>query len=158
MITAAGAENCGSSKSACLFFPTTWRREPPPGARDRPVAETKNTKLTLYLMDMTHHKEFEMVARRTTDGVPTSPSFARLCLQNAVPRRSSATSFGQAEAGRNKTKLHSLWTTVRALFRGLFTPPSSEDLKTTSRVSVILTPVGLLVYQWQIDGSAAQHC
>ena len=149
MITAAGAENCGSSKSACLFFPTTWRRKPPPGrARNRPVAETKNTKLRQHLMDITHQKEFETVARRITDGVPTSPSFARLCLQNAVPRRSSATSLGQAEAGRNKTKLHSLWTTVRALFRGLFTAPLSEDLKTTSRVSVILTPVGLLVYQW----------
>ena len=114
----------------------------------------KNTKLTPHLMDIKHHKEFDTIAARTTDGIPASPSFERLCLQNAVPRRSPATFLGLAEAcNRNKTKSRSLWTVARALFRGLFTTPLTQDLKPTSRISVILTPAGLLVYQLQIGRS-----
>ena len=109
-------------------------------------------------MDIMHHKEFEIMPGKTTDGVPTSPLFARLCLQNAPPRRSLATCFGLTEAcQRNKTKVRSLWTKVRALFRDLHSTPSTHDLKPTPGVSVILTPGGLLVYQWQIDHSTAQH-
>jgi hypothetical protein len=109
-------------------------------------------------MDIIHHKEFETMLGRTTDGVPASPLFARLRLQNAAPRRSPATCFGLAEAcQRNKTKVLSLWTKVRALFQDLFSTLSTQDLKPTPGVSVILTPVGLLVYQWQIDHSTAQH-
>jgi chorismate mutase len=113
----------------------------------------KNRKVTSYLMDIIHYKEFETIPGRATDGVPASPLSARRCLQNAAPRLSPATCFRPAEAGhRNNTKVRSLWTTVRALFRGLFSPPSTQDLKPTPRVSVILTPVGLLVYEWhQID-------
>ena len=107
-------------------------------------------------MDIIHHKEFETIAGRTTDGVPVSPLVARLCLQNAASRGSPATCFGLPEAcQRNKAKVLSLWSTVRALFRKLFSMPSTQDLKPTPGVSVILTPVGLLVYQWQIDNSAA---
>jgi hypothetical protein len=64
----------------------------------------KNPQLTPHLMDIKHHKEFETIAGRTADGIPASPSFDRLCLQNAVPRRSPAAFLGLAEAGnRNKT-------------------------------------------------------
>jgi hypothetical protein len=108
-------------------------------------------------MDIAHHKESEAIAGRTTDGVLASPLFARLCLQNAAPRRSPATRFWLAEAGqRNKTKVRSLWAKARALLRDLFSTPSNQDLKPTPGVSVIFTPVGLLVYQWQIDHSTAQ--
>src|SRR6516165_5856166 len=107
-------------------------------------------------MDILHHGELETIPRQTIDGVPASPSLARLCLQTAAPRRSPATCFGLVEAcQRNKRKVCSLWTTVRAFFRDLFSTPLNQDLKPTPRVSVILTPVGLLVYQWQIDDSAA---
>jgi hypothetical protein len=108
-------------------------------------------------MDIAHHKESEAIAGRTTDGVLASPLFARLCLQKAAPRRSPATRFWLAEAGqRNKTKVRSLWAKARALLRDLFSTPSNQDLKPTPGVSVIFTPVGLLVYQWQIDHSTAQ--
>ena len=107
-------------------------------------------------MDIIHHKGFEAIPGRTTDGVSVSPLVARICLQNAVPRRSPATCFGLPEAcQQNKAKVRSLWSTVRALFRDLFSTPSTQDLKPAPGVSVILTPVGLLVYQWQIDNSTA---
>src|SRR6516162_193072 len=109
-------------------------------------------------MDILHHGELETIPRHTTDGAPASPSFARRCLQTAAPRRSPATSSGPVEAGRrNKRKVCGLWTTVRAFFRDLFSTPLTQDLKPTPRVSVILMPVGLLVYQWQIDHSTTQH-
>jgi hypothetical protein len=36
------------------------------------------------------------------------------------------------------------------------TPPSTQDLKPSSRISVVFTPTGPLVYQWQIDYSTAE--
>src|SRR5215471_9914018 len=109
-------------------------------------------------MDILHHREFETIPRQTIDGVPASPSLARLCLQTAAPRRSPATCYGLAEAcQRNKRKVHSLWTKVRALFQDLFSTPSTLDPKPTPGVSVILTPGGLLVYEWQIGYSTAQY-
>jgi len=109
-------------------------------------------------MDIAHHKESEAIAGRTTDGVLASRLFARLCLQNAALRRYPATRFRLAEAGqRNKTKVRTLWSKARALLRDLFSTPSNQDQKPTPGVSVIFTPVGLLVYQWQIDQNTAQH-
>jgi hypothetical protein len=103
-------------------------------------------------MDIAYRKESEAVAARTSDAVPASHLSARLCLQNAAPRRSQATNLELAEADqRNKTKVRSLWTKAQALVRDLFSTPSNQGLKPTPGVSIILTPVGLLVYQWQID-------
>jgi hypothetical protein len=130
---------------------TQWRCGPHLELAIRSLVEMKNRKVASYLMDIIHYKEFETVPGRTTDGVPASPLFARRCLQNAAPRLSPATCFRPAEAD------HRLWTTVRALLRGLFSAPSTQDLKPTPRVSVILTPVVLLVYEWQIDHSTARH-
>ena len=109
-------------------------------------------------MDIIHHKRFETIPGRTTDGVLVSPLVARLCLQNAALRGSPAACFGLANACQpNKGKVHNLWSTVRALFRDLLSAPSTQELRLTPGVSVILTPAGLLVYQWQIDHSTAQH-
>jgi len=35
-------------------------------------------------------------------------------------------------------------------------PPSTQDLKQSSRISVVFTPTGPLVYQSQVDWSTAQ--
>ena len=32
-------------------------------------------------------------------------------------------------------------------------PPSTQDLKPSSRISVVFTPTGPLVYQWQIENN-----
>jgi len=141
----------------CVFILSTkWRREPHLELAIRSLVKRKITKFTRYGMEIIHHKEFETIPGRTTDGVSVSPLVARLCLQNAAPKGSPATCFGLPEAcQRNKARVRSLWSTVRALFWDLFSTPSDQDLKPTPGVSVILTPVGLLVYQWQIDNSAA---
>jgi hypothetical protein len=141
----------------CVFILSTkWRCEPHLGLAIWSLVKRKITKFTRYRMDVIHHKEFETIPGRTTDGVSVSPLVARLRLQNAAPKGSSTTCFGLPEAcQRNEARVRSLWSTVRALFRDLFSTPSNQDLKPTPGVSVILTPVGLLVYQWQIDDSAA---
>jgi Short-chain alcohol dehydrogenase of unknown specificity len=72
-----------------------------------------------------------------------------LVIRNAVP-----SPLGPVDpVQRNKIKLGFSWNGIQALFRGLFAAPSTQDLKPRSSVSVILTPAGLLVYQWQIDYS-----
>ena len=103
-------------------------------------------------MNIAYRKESAAIASRTSGGVAASPLSARLCLQNAAPSQSPAASLEFAEAcQRDKAKVRSLWTKARASFRNLFSTPSNQSLKPTPGVSVILTPVGLLVYQWQID-------
>jgi hypothetical protein len=122
----------------------------------RSPVKRKNYEGYTFFMDIIHHKGFEANPGRTTGGVPASPLVARFCLQNAAPRGSPATRFELPEACQRK-KVHSLWTKVRALFQDLFSTPSTQDLEPTPGVSVILTPGGLLVYQWQIDKSTVPH-
>src|SRR5215510_7559167 len=107
-------------------------------------------------MDTIHYKGLGTIPGRTANGVSVSPLVARLCLQNAAPRGARATCSGLPEAcQRNKAKARSLWSTVQTLFRDLFLTPAAQDLKPAPAVSVILTPAGLLVYQWQIDNGIA---
>jgi hypothetical protein len=141
------------SESRVSIFSNQVLREP---HLEPAIGHWSKRKIRSYtvLMDNTHHKEFEAIAGGTCDGVQASLSFARLCPQNAVRKP-----LGLAEASQqNKTKWRNLWTAVGALIRGLFMAPSNQDLELTSPVSVILTPVGLLVYHWQIDYSSARHC
>jgi hypothetical protein len=89
--------------------------------------------------------------------VPSQSPFARLCLETAVPSRYPATSLVPVRTGqRNKTKLRSWWTAARALLQGLFTTPSTHDLKSSSQISVAFTAAGPLVYQWQSHHTQAQ--
>jgi hypothetical protein len=48
-------------------------------------------------------------------------------------------------------KRSSFWITARTWFRNSLMPSSTQDLKASSRISVVFTPTGPLVYQWQID-------
>src|SRR5215469_7240489 len=88
----------------------------------------------------------QAIAARTT-ARPQSP-LGRLWLEIAAPRRCPATSLAVVDAGyRNNTRLRSLWTTVLALFRGLFKTPSRPNQKMAPRLSVFFTATGPLVYR-----------
>ena len=50
---------------------------------------------------------------------------------------------------------HSFLARARTWLRDLFTPPSTQDLERRCLPSVAFTPIGPLVYQWQIDLSTA---
>jgi len=153
-IPATGTENWGSPKSACLFFQISGDANLTVSSQSPLGPKRELTKLTPYLMDIIHHKGFKTIPKRTTDGVSASPSFARFRLQNAAPRLSPAACLELAQARhRNKTESRGLWTNVRAFLLDVFSTFSSLYLEPSPRVSVILTPVGLLVYQWQLDRS-----
>jgi hypothetical protein len=89
-----------------------------------------------------------------TTSLPTQASVASWpSVNGAVSTQSSATSIVLAAA---EGESHSFLAAARTCLRDLFTPPpSTQDLERRCLPSVAFTPGGPLVYQWQIDLSAA---
>ena len=97
-------------------------------------------------------------------GLPPGPSPSPSVLQHSSPTPTPTARVNTNQAliaygdAYRAIKRSSFWITARTWFQNSLTPPS-QDLKASSRISVVFTPTGPLVYQWQMDHSAAaQDC
>jgi hypothetical protein len=90
-----------------------------------------------------------------TTSLPTQPSAASLpSLNDGVSMQSPGTPIALAAAVKGESR--NFWATARTWLLTLFTPTSIRDVEPRWLPSVVFTPSGLLVYQWQIDRSTAQ--
>jgi len=80
------------------------------------------------------------VAQSQSGVAPTPTPTARVNTNHALK------AYGDAYRA---IKRSSFWITARTWFRNSLMPSSTQDLKASSRISVVFTPTGPLVYQWQ---------